>query len=564
MNIKRLTLINIIIFFCFLSVASLSGMALADEPLNRIKDETLSYFKPLKGRVTSVEGDVIISDLGEVSGIKKGMRLNILKEGVPLLHPVTKEQIGKTEIFSGRAEVIGITPEGSRLKIISGEAKEGDILRLSERKVRALFYQDRSVPWEVGESLYQRLKESGRFELIDSTLFLNSPDENALLEEARKKKATIIIAVTTEQAGKEAILKERIIWSEDGANMMQSEANIDASIMRETQFRDLLFIGLGSKEALLYFNLPYTGRLITIGNFDGRDKNEIVISNGKVLRIYTPGISLLEIYEIDVPAAKEHLWLDKVDINSDGRDEIILTTLGDDEVLSYIFEKGESGFRVLWKDKAFLRVVDGKLIAQNYTREEGFTGPVYAIDYRGGRFLKGENLKLPSGINIYDFTYITVPDGKRYTLSYDDKGYLSLYDANGLRLWMSKEDSGGFINTFKRAAPTIMVDRGEWSVKDKLFSFGNKTIFIKRIPLADMARTLGFKRSEIRVLWWTGLSMEEMAVVDGISGGVMDYAISGDRIYVLSKPLFGIKPKNILKGENPLGSMLYVYSLKGF
>lgn len=563
MNRKRLALINIIVCSCIFSIVCLSGMAFADETLNRIKDETLSYFKPLKGKVISVEGDVIISDLGEVSGIKKGMRLNILREGMPLLHPVTKEQIGKAETFSGMAEVIGIIPEGSRLKIISGEAKEGDILRLSEMKVRALFYQDRSVPWEVGEALYQKLKESGRFDLVDSTLFPNLSDENVLLEEARKKKATIIIAVTTQQAEKETILKERIIWSEDGANMMQTEAKIDASLMKETQFRDLLSIGLGSKEALLYFDLPYTGRLITTGNFDGRDKNEIVISNGKVLRIYTPGISLLEIYEIDVPAAKEHLWLDKVDINSDGKDEIVLTTLGDDEVLSYIYEKGDGGFKVLWKDKAFLRVVDGRLIAQSYTREEGYTGPVYSIDYRNGRFIKGENLKLPLGVNIYDFAYIT-EGGSRYTLSYDEKGYLSLYDLNGLRLWMSKDDSGGFMNTFKRAAPTIMVDRGEWSVKDKLFSFGNKTIFIKRIPIADMARTLGFKRSEIKVLWWTGLSMEEMAIVDGISGGVMDYAVSGDRIYVLSKPLFGIKPKNILKGENPLGSMLYVYSLKGF
>lgn len=563
MNRKRLALISTIVCFCIFSIVCLSGMAFADETLNRIKDETLSYFKPLKGRVISVEGDVIISDIGEGSGIKKGMRLNILREGMPLLHPVTKEQMGKAETFSGMAEVIGIIPEGSRLKIISGEAKEGDILRLSERKVRALFYQDRSVPWEVGEALYQKLKESGRFDLVDSNLFLNLSDENALLEEARKKKTAIIIAVTTQQTEKDTILKERIIWSEDGANMMQTEAKIDASLMKETQFRDLLSIGLGSKEALLYFDLPYTGRLITTGNFDGRDKNEIVISNGKVLRIYTPGISLLEIYEIDVPAAKEHLWLDKVDINSDGKDEIVLTTLGDDEVLSYIFEKGDGGFKILWKDKAFLRVVDGRLIAQSYTREEGYTGPVYSIDYRNGRFIKGENLKLPSGVNIYDFAYIT-EGGSRYTLSYDEKGYLSLYDVNGLRLWMSKDDSGGFMNTFKRAAPTIMVDRGEWSVKDKLFSFGNKTIFIKRVPLADMARTLGFKRSEIRVLWWTGLSMEEMAIVDGISGGVMDYAVSGDRIYVLSKPLFGIKAKNILKGENPLGSMLYVYSLKGF
>lgn len=555
------------IAFCLLTTCFLSGTALAEETLSRLRDETLSYFKPLRGKVIGREGDIIISDLGKDSGVKKGMRLNILKEGVPLLHPVTKEQIGKVETPLGKAEVIEVTPENSRLKVLSGDAREGDLLRLSETKVRALFYQDRSVPWEVGEALYQQLKESGRFDLVDTPL--DSWDDRALLKEAQEKKAIVIVSVTSLSTGKGARLKESVIWTEDGARLMEAEADMDASLMKDVGLGKLLSIGLGSKDALLFFDLPYSGVLITAGNFDGRDKNELVISNGKVLRIYTPGISLFEINEIDVPVAKEHLWLDKIDLDSDGSDEIILTTLGDDEVLSYVYGKDDpamsgSGFKILWKEKAFLRVVDGGLIAQGYTKEDGFSGPVYKINYRDGRFTKGEDLKLPVGVNIYDFSYIKGSDGKIYTLAYDDKGFLSLFDPDGLRLWVSREDSGGFMKTFKRAAPTIMVDRGEWSVKDKLFSFGNRTVFIKRIPLADMARAFGFKKSEIRVLWWTGLSMEETTVVDGISGGIMDYTISGDRIYVISRPLFGIKAKNILKGENPLGSMLYVYSLKGF
>jgi hypothetical protein len=57
--------------------------------------------------------------------------------------------------------------------------------------------------------------------------------------------------------------------------------------------------------------------------------------------------------------------------------------------------------------------------------------------------------------------------------------------------------------------------------------------------------------------------MEERILVDDISGSLLDYAIAGDRLIVLCKPLFGLKAKNILKGENPVGDMLYIYSLKG-
>ena len=40
-------------------------------------------------------------------------------------------------------------------------------------------------------------------------------------------------------------------------------------------------------------------------------------------------------------------------------------------------------------------------------------------------------------MNIYDFTFINEPDGKRLVLAYDDAGYLNLYD-EGIRIWRSR------------------------------------------------------------------------------------------------------------------------------
>ena len=52
-------------------------------------------------------------------------------------------------------------------------------------------------------------------------------------------------------------------------------------------------------------------------------------------------------------------------------------------------------------------------------------------------------------------------------------------------------------------------------------------------------------------------------LVDDIRGGLLDYAVTGDKIIVLTSPVMGIKFENILKGENPLGTVLYIYSVKG-
>jgi hypothetical protein len=138
-----------------------------------------------------------------------------------------------------------------------------------------------------------------------------------------------------------------------------------------------------------------------------------------------------------------------------------------------------------------------------------------------------------------------------------------LYDKD-LRLWRSKTDIGGFLISFKKSSPTLLVERGEWSIKDRFFLRNREVLLVKRIPLLEMAKGVGYKRSQIKNLWWNGVSMEEGVLIDNIKGSILDYAVVGDKILVLVSPTFGfgIKPENILKGESPLGSTLYIYSIK--
>ena len=76
----------------------LSITAYADDtPLDRMKDETLSYFIPLTGTVTSVEDKSVIINLGTEDSVKPGMRFRIIREVAPFKHPVTKETLGNLE-----------------------------------------------------------------------------------------------------------------------------------------------------------------------------------------------------------------------------------------------------------------------------------------------------------------------------------------------------------------------------------------------------------------------------------------------------------------------------------
>jgi hypothetical protein len=551
----------------------------AQDPMNRLKEETLSYFKPSKGRILSLSGKTITADLGEKAGVKKGMRFTVFREGTPFLHPVTKEPMGKVEAPVGKADVKDVTDENSTMEVVSGEVRDGDLVRVSGMKVRLLFFQDRKVDWSLAEAYYQLLKDSGRFSLLDTAL--DSGDDAKIVDEAKKMGAEAVLVLTSDESADRAVLKQRIIWTEDSLQFAETAVGVDGALLKELRTaRSAMTPFVPAGDALLFFDLPFSATLLASGDLNGDGKQELIFGSGRELRVYTLGAGLVNTNELKGPSSDDFVWIDTMDINGDGKDEIVVTAIkgraadvvGDSGssvgnagmIASYIYELNSSGFSLLWKSDLFLRVVPGQgLVGQKYDGPGGFGGPVFRISYDSGRFSTGDALKLPGGVNIYDFSFVEGTGGTKYVLAYDDEGYLNLYNNEGLRIWRSKEDYPGFRSTFRKTAPTIMVDRGEWSIKDRLYPRNAEFFVVKRIALAAMAKGLGYKSSQIRTLWWTGLTMEENTLIDGISGSVMDYVLQQDRLIVLSKPLFGLKPKNVLKGESPMGSMLYVYSLKG-
>lgn len=557
---------RIVNFLCLFSVfcfppAFLYDNSYAQDPLNYLKEETLSYFKPLRGKVISVKGNVVDVDLGKNSGLRKGMRFSVLREGAAFIHPVTREPIGKVESSIGNAAVKDVDIGGSTMEVIKGDAREGDIVRISEMKIRVMFYQDRNVDWSLADAYYNMLKESGRFAFIDTSL--DSGDDSVILAEAKRLGAQIALVLRAETAGKDSILKQRLLWSEDSSELADIEVKADIAVVKDIRFGEAFTPQTTAGDALLFFDLPFGATLVTAGDVDGDGKQELIIGTGREIGVYVPGVSLHRLYEIKGSINDDYLRVDALDINSDGRDEIIATSMRDGDIVSYIYELRGSEFSLLLKDNLFLRKLGNDLIAQKYDRSIGFDGPVFSVVHSNGKLKSSATLRLPNGINIYDFVILNVPDGADNILAYDDAGFLVHYNKDGLKVWQSRENYGGYSAGFKKSSPTIMVDRGEWTIKDRLFLKNKEAVVVKRIPLADMAKGLGYKSSQVRALWWTGLSMEERTLISDISGGIIDYSLIGDNLVVLSKPLFGIKPRNILKGENPLGSMLYIYSLKG-
>jgi hypothetical protein len=533
-----------------------------DNPLNRMRDETISYFKPVTGKITMVENKKVVVDIGVKDSVKTGMRFNILREEASFKHPVTKEPLGKLEASVGRFEIKDIGPDSSTGTVIEGDAKEGDKVRISEIKVNMLFCQSKDIDWNLADSYYSNLKKTGRFNMIETGMETDDPSK--VIEEARKLHAEVALLLTSTSVDSGVLLTQRLFWVSDGFKFAEVDTKIDVASSKELRYGEKFFIP-NKEDAWLQFDLPFGARLITIGDINGDGKQEIVLSTGKGIKFYIPGADLQPAFggsQIEGSNLDDHLWIDTIDLNRNRRDEIIVTSMRGNDVTSYIYELSGTEFILLYKDNVFLRRIENRLIAQAYSGAEGFEGAVFDIVWDGA-YKKGSEVKLPKGVNIYDFIYFDDPQTGRLILAYDEGGFLNVYDSKDLKIWRSKTSVGGFLTTFKKSAPSIMVDRGEWSIKDRLFLRNRESLFVKRIPLLEMVRGFGYKSSQIKRLWWNGLSMEEGVLIDDIKGSILDYTSAGDKIIVLVSPMFGIKPGNILKGENPLKTVLYIYSIKG-
>jgi hypothetical protein len=533
-----------------------------DNPFNKMRDETISYFKPVTGRVIIVEDKKVVVSLGTKDSVKMGMRFKILREEAPFKHPVTKETLGTLESSIGRLEIKEVGPDSSTGIIVEGDAKEGDKVRISEIKVNMLFCQSKGIDWYLADSYYRNLKETGRFNMIDTALETDDPSK--VIEEARRLHAEVALLLTAKPLGSGTLFIQRLFWVSDGFKFSELDTKIDVAYAKEIRFGEEFFT-LHTEETLLTFDLPFDLRFVTIGDINGDGKQEIILSTGEDINVYALGVDLQPVIgEVCIKGSSldDHLWLDSIDLNRNGRDEIIITSMKGDDVTSYIYELKDNKFILLYKDNVFMRRIENVLIAQAYSSAEGFEGNVFNVVWEG-EYKKGDTVKLPKNVNIYDFIYIDDPLTGRLVLAYDEDGFLNLYDDMDRKIWRSKNNTGGFLSTFKKSAPSAIVERGEWAIKDRLFLRNREILLVKRIPLLKMLKGLGYRSSQIKNLWWNGLSMEEGVFIDNIKGTVLDYAPTGDKIIVLVSPIFGIKPGNILKGENPLRTVLYIYSIKG-
>jgi len=560
MKRKGAILVFIVIFllqdyYCF---------GIIESPFVYLKKKTLSFFSSLTGKVIKIQDNIVLINLGTQNRIVKGMRFDIFRKGEPFYHPVTGEIIGNIEKFIGNIEVKKVKSKEAICLVLQGKPQIGDIIRVSKRQRRILFYQDESVDYYLGDAYYKELKKSDEIEIVDAPI--EPMDKKKLIALAKEYNTTAIIAISSSSETGKTVLKQTLMWK-DGSVISIDKIKIPTEILLNLKKDVDIFFDITEKEALLTYILPFNAENIVLADINGDKKLELILTNSTDIYICKKDVDLSVEFKIKLSSMEEILWLDAADIDQDGIDEIFITTITDnkDNVFSYIYKIKGNTIKTLWKTKGFLRVINGEIFYQEYSSMYGYKGNIKKVlyDYDKGNFWIRTDLKsFPKNMNIYGFSPINSINDKHYYIYIDDNNYLNLIDSNGEILWQSSKKIEGYKKVYEKESFTFMVEGGKWYVKNRIINKGNKVFVVIKEPFVKNIKSIGYKKSHLSIYWISSGVLKQSVIIKNIPGEILDYEIFDNKVAILNKPLFGLKVTNILEGKNPFVTYLQIYSIR--
>ncbi len=577
MKQKMKSICIFVLMFLLQGAAVFAGEQAEKDIFSKFADDTVAFFAPISGQVINVSEDKAEINIGQSEGVRNGMRLKVFRESEEFRHPVTGEVLGKIESEVGSAEVTTAEEKKSGLKILSGEIKVEDIVRISKGTLKMVFYQSKSVDWAVGDALYREFKGTGRFEVIETDK--DEEDTEVMLSEVKKRGSVFGVFVKQYRTEDKEMI-EVSLYHPDGDRFYNRSEELTPEKLSDLKF-GYSFLKEVDTALKLSFEVPASTSLVSACDVDGDGTTELVMAIGSEIEIFRYGVELKLLHFSDIGQLKEVVWMDCDDVDGDGKSEILVTSVVGDRIddeadesspesrplsvsdkgaVSEIFGLEEEGLISQARKYGFMKVIDGSVYYQAFSELEGYSGDVFLMKYDGELKLD-RPVKLPGGTNIYDFMPVKT-DGADGFIVVDDAAHVNLFNSEGLRIWRSKYKLGAFQKEYELPAPSMMVQAEKWYVKDRIVPYKGSYIMIRRELVADNVPGLGSSSADIVGMKVTGVFLKEEGLIKDIGGTMIDFAIMGDKIVIIVKPFLGIKMGNIIKGKNPFKRNLYVFSLE--
>jgi len=195
---------------------------------------------------------------------------------------------------------------------------------------------------------------------------------------------------------------------------------------------------------------------LDIGDVDGDGKNEVVVMDDHNIYVFKYDGEKLSLFK-KIEQGSEHnfLSLDVADVNHNGHAEIIVTSVVEDNLRSFILEYEEGKFKkVTEKSGWFFRVLEhpkeGPILMGQHMGSEGIAvGPIYKFVWKKKSFEKGPKMPFPKDTKIYGTTVADIRGkGKPEIIFFDQTNKLTIVSEDGKTQWRSRDSFGGTSNFY--------------------------------------------------------------------------------------------------------------------
>jgi len=455
--------------------------AQSDATLDRIVSQIEALYPPLEGYVIAVEGSGLTLDLKRGMAVKKGDRLNLIRYGMELFHPVTKKKVGRKETDLGEIEILEVRKDFSYARATNPTvlAKKGDGVRSPFQKLTFLVApptiktRKKIDVDRLRFNLEKKLNQHPRFEvpafdfglwMVDEKLNETSALKSTNLKRLnRKVNADLILLSSVRTIKGKMALSYKLVSAKDGSLQKQAKVLSDdlpaAEARREGRRGPQT--SFNAKEKHFKFidkeEFPYEVVDFDVGDLDGDGKNEYVLIDRYRVMVYKlKKGKLRKIAQMRAKKGFDHfLGVDVGDINGNGRDEIFVTNQKGIKLESFALERqrGKKGFKHVWKDvNLYFRIIrpfgeKPTLLTQSPGIEAPFMGPIKKVVFKNRRYFQGPELNTPdihgthfilNGLTQTDLSGNKIKD----TIILDDQYHLRVYSPKGKVIVKSDEYYG--------------------------------------------------------------------------------------------------------------------------
>jgi len=301
--------------------------------------------------------------------------------------------------------------------------------------------------------------------------------------------------------------------------------------------------GLGFKKSQT-FQFEIKG--LDIGDVDADKRNELVVMDSHNLYVFKYDGDKLDLFR-RIEAGSEHnfLTLDVADVNKNGVAEIIVTSLIEDNLRSFILEYEEGKFKKIAEDENwYFRVLDhpkeGPLLMGQRMGSDGlYSGRIYKFLWKKKSFERGPKMDFPKGAKIFGLSVGDIQKpGTLDAVILEDSERLSILSMDGKSSWTSRVLYGGtnnFYDTPKKKDPAFRPQEAPpWRVyipgriimKD-LDGDGIKEIIVNKNKRSTrfLDRERNYETGEIFSLVWQDGYLETDWKTREINGYISDFQV---------------------------------------